>query len=99
MQERVVSRGPGATVGRVVALAADVAALILVVWIALDLLDANQANAVVQWFHDAANWLSGWSRDLFDIDREWVRVVVGYGLPALVYLLVGHALARFLHRV
>ncbi|MCB5182161.1 hypothetical protein [Streptomyces antimicrobicus] len=94
---RVRARGP-VTAARLIALVADIAALILVLWIALYLLDANRSNEVVAWIHDAATWLAGWSLDLFTISREWLRVVVGYGLPAVVYLLVGHAVARALAR-
>ncbi|MEU8438397.1 hypothetical protein AB0F18_36980 [Streptomyces sp. NPDC029216] len=94
---RVRSRGRG-TAARLIALAADVLALVIVVWIVMYLLDANRSNAVVEWFHDAATWLSGWSYDLFTFSREWLQVVVGYGVAAVVYLLIGHALARVLTR-
>lgn len=80
------------------ALVADLLAAVIVIWIVLYLLDANRANEVVAWFHDAATWLAGWSYDLFTFDEEWARVVFGYGLAALVYLVAGHALARFLAR-
>ncbi|MBW5485140.1 hypothetical protein [Streptomyces bambusae] len=95
------SRAPARGVGsaaRLVALAADVLALIIAVWIVMYLLDANRSNEVVQWFHDAATWLAGWSYDLFSFGREWIQVVVGYGLAAVVYLLVGHGLANWLAR-
>ncbi|MGR4879246.1 hypothetical protein ACIPUC_07425 [Streptomyces sp. LARHCF249] len=94
---RVHTRG-SRTAGRAVALAADLAALVIAVWILLYLLDANRGNEVVEFFHDAATWLAAWSYDLFTFGREWVQVVVGYGVAAVVYLLVGHALARALHR-
>ncbi|MCX5254936.1 hypothetical protein OOK27_12270 [Streptomyces canus] len=42
----------------------DIAALILILWIALYLFDANTANSTVSWIHEAANWLSGWSHNL-----------------------------------
>ncbi|WP_258308689.1 hypothetical protein [Streptomyces sp. NWU339] len=31
-------------------------------------------------------------------DAEWARVVAGYGLAAVVYLFIGHAIANRLHR-
>ncbi|MEU9559990.1 hypothetical protein [Streptomyces fumanus] len=31
-------------------------------------------------------------------DEDWARVVAGYGLAAVVYLLIGHAIAGRLHR-
>lgn len=77
---------------------ADVAALIIALWIVLYLLDANQGNGLVQFFHNAATWLAGWSHDLFTFSREWIQVVVGYGLAAVVYLILGHLIAGWLYR-
>ncbi|GAA2235962.1 hypothetical protein [Streptomyces nogalater] len=84
--------------GRVVAIVADVAALILGLWILMYLLEANRANDLVRFVHDAASWLAGWSHDLFTFDEAWARVVAGYGLAAVVYLFAGHAIARRIHR-
>ncbi|CAM5235105.1 YggT family protein OS=Streptomyces alboniger OX=132473 GN=CP975_10380 PE=4 SV=1 [Streptomyces alboniger] len=77
---------------------ADVMALILGLWILMYLLDANRANELVQFIHDVARFLAGWSHDLFTFDETWARVVAGYGLAAVVYLLLGHALAGRLRR-
>lgn len=55
--------------GRVVAIVADVAALILGLWILMYLLEANRANDLVRFVHDAASWLAGWSYDLFTSTR------------------------------
>lgn len=77
---------------------ADVMALILGLWILMYLLDANRANELVQFIHDVARFLAGWSHDLFTFDATWARVVAGYGLAAVVYLLIGHALAGRLRR-
>jgi hypothetical protein len=52
----------------------------------------------VRFVHDAARFLAGWSHDLFTFDAAWARVVCGYGLAAVVYLLAGHALAGRVHR-
>ncbi|GGJ11878.1 hypothetical protein [Streptomyces brasiliensis] len=84
--------------GTVVAIVADVMAFVLGLWIAMYLLDANRANDLVQFVHDVAAWLAGWSHDLFTFDDAWARVVAGYGLAAVVYLFVGHAVANRLHR-
>ncbi|MEV5610400.1 hypothetical protein [Streptomyces sp. NPDC052225] len=84
--------------GRVVMVVADVLALILGLWILMYLLDANRGNDLVQFIHNAANWLAGWSHDLFTFDEAWARVVAGYGLAAVVYLFVGHAVANRLRR-
>ncbi|MFC7308501.1 hypothetical protein ACFQVC_30320 [Streptomyces monticola] len=84
--------------GTVVAVIADVLAVILGLWILMYLLDANRANDLVQFVHDVARWLAGWSHDLFTFDDTWARVVAGYGLAALVYLLVGHFVANRIRR-
>ncbi|MGY0486826.1 hypothetical protein [Streptomyces sp. WG-D5] len=83
---------------RVVVIVADVLALILGLWILMYLLDANRGNDLVQVVHDTSAWLAGWSYDLFTFDESWARVVAGYGLAAVVYLFVGHALANRLRR-
>ncbi|MFI6086896.1 hypothetical protein [Streptomyces sp. NPDC051218] len=88
----------GSTAARVIVIVADVMAIILGLWILMYLLDANRANDLVQFIHDVARWLAGWSHDLFTFDEAWARVVCGYGLAALVYILVGHAIAGRLRR-
>lgn len=93
---RTAKGGDGAA--RVVALVADVMAGILVLWILMDLLDANRGNDLVQLVRDVARWLAGWSHDLFTFDERWARVVAGYGLAAVVYAVVGHAIANRLRR-
>ncbi|MEU4049892.1 hypothetical protein AB0F09_11900 [Streptomyces olivaceus] len=92
------SRSGSHSAGTVVAVIADVMAIILGLWILMYLLDANRGNDLVQFVHDAARWLAGWSHDLFTFDEAWARVVAGYGLAAVVYLFVGHAIANRLHR-
>ncbi|MFE2379144.1 hypothetical protein [Streptomyces sp. NPDC059398] len=77
---------------------ADVMAFILGLWILMYLLDANRANDLVTFVHHAADWLAGWSRDLFTFDEAWARVVAGYGLAAVVYLFIGHLLAGRVRR-
>ena len=78
--------------------AEDVLAFVIVLWILLYLLDANRGNELVEFVHDTATWLAGWSYDLFTFSREWVQIVVGYGLAAVVYVLIGHAVAGWLYR-
>ncbi|MET8950936.1 MULTISPECIES: hypothetical protein [unclassified Streptomyces] len=84
--------------GTVIAVVADVMALILGLWILMYLLHANPANALVQFVHDTAQWLAGWSRDLFTFNKAWARVVAGYGLAAVVYLFIGHTIANRIQR-
>jgi hypothetical protein len=82
----------------VIMIIADVMAVILGLWILMYLLDANRTNDLVGFVQDAARWLAGWSHDLFTFDEAWARVVAGYGLAAVVYLFVGHAIAGRLRR-
>jgi hypothetical protein len=87
--------GPVATV---IVLIADIAAVIIGLWILMYLLEANRENVLVEFVQDSSRWLAGWSRDLFTFDKEWLRVVSGYGLAALVYLCIGNVLAARLRR-
>jgi hypothetical protein len=77
---------------------ADIAAAFLGLWIALHLLEANQANVFVQFVEGMANWLAGWSQDIFTMENEHVRFALNYGLPAVVYLFIGHGIAAKIRR-
>ncbi|MDH6626118.1 hypothetical protein M2271_003935 [Streptomyces sp. LBL] len=77
---------------------ADIAAGFLGLWIVLYLLDANQANPFVEFVRGTADWLSGWAQDIFTMDTESLRVVLNCGLPAVIYLLIGHGIAARLNR-
>lgn len=77
---------------------ADVAAGLLGLWIVLYLLDANQSNPFVGFVHGTASWLSGWAQDIFTMDTESLRVVLNHGLPAVIYLLIGHGIAARINR-
>lgn len=92
------SRYRGNPAAAIILIAADVAALILIVWILMYLLDANRANDLVNWVHNSANWLAGWSRDMFTMDSDKLRTVLNFGLPAAVYLVIGHAVAGRVNR-
>ncbi|MFJ4867457.1 hypothetical protein [Streptomyces sp. NPDC088757] len=72
---------------------AHVLAGILVIWIIMDLLDANRANTVVGWFHSAADWLAAWSIGLFDVAGHTLQVLLDYGIPAVVYVVIANVIA------
>lgn len=78
---------------------ADVAAGLLVLWIVLFLLDANQANVFVDFVQGSAELLAWWSQDIFTMNTEGLRVILNYGLPALLYALIGHGIAARINRV
>ncbi|MEU6365246.1 hypothetical protein ABZ876_05765 [Streptomyces sp. NPDC046931] len=77
---------------------ADTAAGLLVLWILLFLLDANQGNVFVKFVRGVADWLAWWSQDIFTMNTEGLRVILNYGLPAVMYLLIGHGIASRLNR-
>jgi hypothetical protein len=77
---------------------ADVAAGLLVLWVLLFLLDANQANVFVEFVEGSAGLLAWWSQDIFTMDTEELRVILNYGLPAVMYALIGHGIAARLNR-
>jgi hypothetical protein len=83
----------------VVQAAADVAAGFLGLWVVLYLLDANQASPFVDFVKGIAEWLGWWAQDIFTMDLEGLRVILNYGLPAVIYLLVGHGFATWLRRL
>jgi hypothetical protein len=82
----------------VISTIADIAAGFLGLWILLYLLDANQGNPFVEFVHGMADWLSGWAQDIFTMNTEGLRVVLNYGLPAVVYLALGHGIAIRINR-
>lgn len=78
---------------------ADIAAGFLGLWILLYLLEANQGNVFVGFVHAMADWLAGWSQDIFTMETEGLRVFLNYGLPAVIYLLLGHGIAARVRRL
>ena len=77
---------------------ADIAAGLLILWIVLHLLGANEGNVFVEFVRGSAELLSWWSQDIFTMDTEGLRVLLNHGLPALIYLAVGHGVAARLNR-
>jgi hypothetical protein len=78
---------------------ADVAAVFLGLWVLLHLLEANRSNIFVEFVHGTADLLAWWSQDIFTMDTEGLRVLLNYGLPAVIYLLIGHGIASRLRRL
>jgi hypothetical protein len=78
---------------------ADVAAGFLALWIVLYMFDANQANVFVQFVKGVADPLAWWSQDIFTMNTERLRVLLNYGLPAVLYLAVGHGIAARMRRL
>lgn len=96
MSRRIHDGSNGAA--KAIVVIADCTAVILGLWILFALLGANRANDLVSVVHDASLWLAGWSHDLFTMDTAWLRTVLNFGLPAVVYVLIGHFLAARVRR-
>lgn len=77
---------------------ANIAAFIIGLWILMYALDANRSNNFVDFIHDLAAWLAGWSRDMFSVNPDWWQVLLNYGIAALAYLLLGSLLSRTVRR-
>ncbi|WP_374991176.1 hypothetical protein [Streptomyces sp. LHD-70] len=77
----------------------DVAAGFLGLWIVLYLLDANLGNPFVEFVQGTAEWLGWWAQDIFTMDVEGLRVLLNFGLPAVIYLALGHGVASWLRRL
>ncbi|WP_246040696.1 hypothetical protein [Streptomyces cadmiisoli] len=91
-------RGTSRRVALAVCTVADVAAGFLLLWVLLHLLEANQANVFVEFVRETAGWPAWWSQDIFTMDTEGLRIILNYGLPAVIYLLIGHGIAARLNR-
>jgi hypothetical protein len=99
MSPSTLRRAPGKLLGLLaglVGLASLVAALILVLYIVLVEFKANPRNVIVRDVKDIARPLAWVFKDLFTPKSLRVRVLVNYGIAAIVYLLVGRLIVRVL---
>jgi hypothetical protein len=85
-------------IARLINLAATLVAGVIVVGILLVVLDANRDNSIVNAVLDAARFLAGPFKDIFNLDNHKTEVAVNYGLAAAVYLIAGRLLARLIAR-
>lgn len=72
-------------------------AAILVIHIVLTVASANPQNGITTFFADAANSLTLGIGDLFLPAGESLRVILNYGLAAIVWLVIGAVVARVLN--
>jgi hypothetical protein len=87
-----------ATVARLIILVATAVALILVAGILLVVLGANASKEIVGAIRDAAKFLAGPFDGMFTLDDRKLTVAVNWGIAAVVWYALGHALARLLLR-
>lgn len=71
-------------------------AAVLVVHVVLTVTAANPSNAITVFFRDLANNLTLGIGDLFLPTSEVLRVILNYGLAAVVWIVIGLAVSRLL---
>ena len=90
--------GPRLAIARLINLATGIAVALIVVAIVLRVVGASTHAAIVRWIVDAGRWLSTPFHGLFSAHGDW-HYILNWGLAALVYLIVGHTIARALARI
>jgi len=83
---------------RVVRLVTTLVVLLIVVGIVLRVAGANPGNSIVSDIHDAGQWFVGPFKNVFTVKNAKEAIGLNWGLAALIYLIVGHALAGFIAR-
>ncbi len=100
MSSMSLRRAPAKLLGllaTLVGLASVVAAAILVLYIVLVVFKANPRNVIVRDIREIARPLAWVFKDLFTPKSYRLRVLVNYGIAAIVYLLVGRLIVRVLN--
>jgi hypothetical protein len=83
---------------RLIRTLAGIVAAIIVAAILLKVFSANPHNTVVSDIHDAGAWLAGPFKHIFSVGSAKGSMAVNWGLAAVVYLAVAHALAALMVR-
>lgn len=83
-------------VARLVRMAAAIVAAIIVAAILLKVLGASPHNTIVRDVHDVGQTLVGPFKGLFSVGDAKVTMAVNWGIAAVVYLIIGHFLARLI---
>ena len=86
-------------VGSVVRLITGAAALVLVVHILLTVLGANPLNGVATFFAVVADALTLGLANLFVLASPALQVIVSYGVPVVVWLVIGSIIVSILRRL
>lgn len=99
MSTSSLTRAPAKLLGllaTLVGLASVIAAAILVLYIVLFEFHANPRNVIVRDVRHIARPLAWVFKDLFTPKSPRLRVLVNYGIAAIVYLLAGRLIVRIL---
>ena len=92
-------RAAGGFIGLIawlVRLVVGIVVAIIVIGILMVVLEANEANGIVQAVTDAAEFLVGPFKNLFTLDSEKWTKALNWGIAALVYSIVGGFIASLL---
>jgi hypothetical protein len=81
---------------RLIRVIAFVVAAVIVAAILLFVLGANAHNTIVSDIHDVGRTLVGPFKGLFSVGGAKVTMAVNWGIAALVYLVLGHLVARLI---
>ena len=94
----VAAAGAGTSllIARLVRLIAGVVALILALGIVFVVFKASPSNTIVSHVHDWAHWLATPFNGLFHLHSARGTVALNWGIALVVYLLVGHLIARII---
>lgn len=83
---------------RIIRTVATVVAMIIVAAIVLRLVGANGSNTIVHDIHSVAGTLASPFKGIFSISNPKTSMAVNWGLAAVVYFIVGHAIASLIAR-
>jgi hypothetical protein len=87
-------------IARLVMTVASLIALLIVLAIVLRDVDANAGNTIVKGIHDGANFFAGAFTGLITFNGHPKReLTVDWGIAALVYLVAGAVIARWIARI
>ncbi len=81
---------------RLVRFVTGVVVALLVVGILVHVLGANTSNGLVAVVDDAARWLATPFKNVFTPDGKDARIILNWGLAAVVYSIIGGAIAGLL---
>ena len=96
--DRTSSGGAGFLAARIVRAITGIVVALIVIGILLVVLEAKASNDIVNALLDAARWLAGPFKGIFDLDGHKLTVAVNWGLAAVVYGAIGMFISRLLAR-
>jgi hypothetical protein len=82
-----------------VRVAAAIICVLLALHIAFVVFSANGDNVIVSTVNGWADWFAWRFRDMFVPKDERVRVLVNYGIAAVVYLVAGRVVSGLIRRI